>query len=161
ACAGPFDADVVYDQMISTGPYRDLSRTDFNDCLDYAATGGYVLRHYENWQRLVQRNGQWQLRDPRTARAIRMNSGTIIARDMMKVRTHGRSRRYLGEVEESFAAQLTPGDTFLLGGKTLRYDRTQELTLEVTPQADKNPKIAVYGGQTMESSVQLSQRVFH
>ncbi|MCC2601072.1 ligase-associated DNA damage response DEXH box helicase [Sphingopyxis yananensis] len=161
ACAGPFDADVVYDQIISTGPYRDLSRTDFNDCLDYAATGGYVLRHYENWQRLVQRNGQWQLRDPRTARAIRMNSGTIIARDMMKVRTHGRSRRYLGEVEESFAAQLTPGDTFLLGGKTLRYDRTQELTLEVTPQADKNPKIAVYGGQTMASSVQLSQRVFH
>jgi ATP-dependent Lhr-like helicase len=161
ACEGPFDADTLYDQVSRSGPYADLSRADFDDCLEYAATGGYVLRHYDNWQRLMQRDGKWQLRDPRTARAIRMNSGTIIGREMMKVRTKGRGGRYLGEVEESFAALLSPGDTFLLGGKTLRYDRTQELTVEVTPQADKNPKIAVYGGQTMATSIELSQRVFH
>ena len=36
-------------------------------CLEFAATGGYALRSYDRWQRLVLRDGLWSLRDPRRA----------------------------------------------------------------------------------------------
>ncbi|MDN3710644.1 hypothetical protein QWZ10_00240 [Paracoccus cavernae] len=72
----------------------------------------------------------------------------------------GRGGGALGEVEESFAATLVPGDTFLIGGKTVRYDRMHELTIEVTPQPARQPKIAAFSGQTFSTSLELSTRVF-
>lgn len=160
ACTGPFDADDLFVEVKTAGPYRDLSRADFERCLDFSATGGYSLRAYERWQRLILVNGKWQLRDPRAARLLRMNIGTIIGREMVKVRTRGRGGGALGEIEESFAATLVPGDTFLIGGKTVRYDRMHELTIEVTPQPARQPKIAAFSGQTFSTSLELSTRVF-
>ena len=81
ACSGPFDADALYAEVRGAGPYARLARADFDACLDFCATGGYALKAYDKWQRLVLRNGLWQLRDPRTAQAVRMNIGTITASD--------------------------------------------------------------------------------
>ena len=53
ACAGPFDADALFAEVRTAGPYRALARADFDDCLAYCATGGYALRAYDRWQRLV------------------------------------------------------------------------------------------------------------
>jgi ATP-dependent Lhr-like helicase len=66
ATAGPFEADDLYAEVITTGAYADLARATFDRCLDFVATGGYALRAYDQWQRLLQRpDGLWQLRDPR------------------------------------------------------------------------------------------------
>src|SRR5690606_13940982 len=86
ACAGPFDADALYAEITTAGPYRALTRDDFDACLDFAATGGYALRAYDRWQRLLLREGLWQLRDPRAARGLRMNVGTIVESEKLKVR---------------------------------------------------------------------------
>tara|TARA_R110002051_G_scaffold70726_4_gene127244 strand:+ start:12123 stop:14459 length:2337 start_codon:yes stop_codon:yes gene_type:complete len=159
ACAGPFDATDLYHQIKSVGAYSDLSRAAFDDCLDFCATGGYALRAYDKWKRLLQRpDGQWQLRDPRAAQRIRMNIGTIQDTDMLKVRLKGNFKP-LGEVEEAFAATLTPGDTFLIGGQVVRYERLRELTVEVTRRADKTPKIATFSGTKFATSTQLSARI--
>ncbi len=159
ACTGPFDADRLYAEVITAGPYADLSRADFDACLDFAATGGYALRAYERWQRLVQRQGLWQLRDPRAARDLRMNIGTITEAEKLKVRRRGRGGGPLGEIEESFAASLAPGDTFLLGGQVLRYDRIRDLVMEVTPTPGREPKIATFSGLKFATSTELSQRM--
>ncbi len=159
ACAGPFDADRLYDEVITAGPYASLSRTDFDACLDFAATGGYALKTYERWQRLVQRNGLWQLRDPRAARDLRINIGTITEAEKLKVRRRGRGGGPLGEIEETFAASLSPGDTFLLGGQVLRYDRIRDLVMEVTPTPGREPKIATFSGLKFATSTELSQRM--
>lgn len=159
ACAGPFDADTLYGEVITAGPYAGLSRSDFDACLDFAATGGYALRAYERWQRLVLRDGRWQLRDPRAARDLRMNIGTITEAEKLKVRRRGRGGAPLGEIEESFAASLSPGDTFLLGGQVLRYDRIRDLVMEVTPAPGREPKIATFSGQKFATSTELSQRM--
>ncbi|HEY0275269.1 MAG TPA: ligase-associated DNA damage response DEXH box helicase [Paenirhodobacter sp.] len=159
ACAGPFDADALYTEVRTTGPYADLDRQDFDACLDFAATGGYALRRYDRWQRLILRDGRWQLRDPRAARTLRMNIGTIVEPEKLKVRRSGRGGSPLGEIEESFAATLTPGDTFLLGGQVLRFDRLRDLVLEATPQPGRNPKIAVFSGLKFATSTELSQRI--
>ncbi|MGS4944359.1 ligase-associated DNA damage response DEXH box helicase [Meridianimarinicoccus sp. RP-17] len=160
ACAGPFDADALYAEVTTAGPYAALSRDAFDACLDFCATGGYALRAYDRWQRLQQRpDGTWQLRDPRAARQIRMNLGTIMDTDTLKVRLRGRGGAPLGEVEEAFAATLTPGDTFLIGGQIVRYEGLRELTVEVTRRGGDTPKIATFMGTKFATSTQLSDRI--
>ncbi|MEM7241039.1 MAG: ligase-associated DNA damage response DEXH box helicase [Pseudomonadota bacterium] len=159
ACAAPIDADHLYQEVKGAGPFRTLPREDFDACLDYAATGGYAFRKYDRWQRLIERSGLWHLRDPRTARQIRMNIGTIIDTDTLKVRYKMRGGAPLGEVEENFAAGLTPGDTFLIGGRIVRYEGLREMVVEVTNAASKKPKIAVFDGTKFAASTLLSQRV--
>ncbi|WP_299898584.1 ligase-associated DNA damage response DEXH box helicase [uncultured Ruegeria sp.] len=161
ACAGPFDADDLYAEMTSAGPFAQLTRPEFDACLDFCATGGYALRAYDRWQRLQQRaDGQWQLRDPRATSRIRMNLGTIQDTDTLKVRLkRSRGGKPLGEVEEAFAASLTPGDTFLIGGQIVRYEGLREMVVEVSRRADRKPKIATFSGTKFATSTQLSDRI--
>ncbi|MEP2641967.1 ligase-associated DNA damage response DEXH box helicase [Roseobacter sp.] len=161
AAAGPFDADALFQEITSVGAYATLTRAEFNACLEFCATGGYALRAYDQWQRLHQRpDGQWHLRDPRSARVIRMNIGTIQDTDTLKVRLkRNRGGKPLGEIEESFAATLTPGDTFLIGGQIVRYEGLREMTVEVSRNAAKKPKIATFMGTKFATSTQLCARV--
>ncbi|MFD1508764.1 ligase-associated DNA damage response DEXH box helicase [Lacimonas salitolerans] len=159
ACAAPFDADALFDEVRQAGTYAALPRADFDACLDFCATGGYALRAYDRWQRLQKRaNGDWQLRDPRSATLIRQNIGTIQDTDTLKVRMRGRGAP-LGEVEEGFAASLTPGDTFLIGGQVVRYEGLREMTVEVSRNRGREPKVATFNGTKFATSTQLSQRI--
>ncbi len=161
AAAGPFHADDLFREVITVGAYATLPRALFDRCLDFAATGGYALKAYDQWQRLVQRaDGQWQLRDPRAAARIRMNIGTITDSEKLKVQLkHARGGRPLGEVEEGFAATLTQGDTFLIGGRIVRYEGLRELVVEVSRNAGKKPRVAVFSGTKFATSTQLSDRI--
>lgn len=160
AAAGPFDADQLYQEVITASPYATLPRTDFDACLDFCATGGYAFRAYDKWQRLMLRAGKWTLRDPRTAATIRQNLGTIIDTETLKVQLKNRmGGTPLGEVEESFAATLTPGDTFLIGGQIVRFDAIKELIVEVTRTPGRTPKVAVFNGTKFATSTLLADRV--
>ncbi len=163
AASGPFAADDLFEEMTSAGAFATLSRAAFDDCLDFCATGGYALRAYDRWQRLILReDGLWYLRDPRAAARIRMNAGTIQDSDTLKVRLkRSRGGKPLGEVEEGFAASLTAGDTFLIGGRIVRYEGLREMTVEVSRNASKKPKIATFMGSKFSTSTQLSQRILH
>jgi ATP-dependent Lhr-like helicase len=147
--------------MTTSGAYAGLTQAQFDACLDFCATGGYALKAYDQWRRLLQRpDGMWQLRDPRAASRIRMNLGTIQDSDTLKVRLkRSRGGKPLGEVEEAFAASLTPGDTFLIGGQTVRYEGLREMTVEVTRQPGRKPKIATFSGTKFATSTQLSARI--
>lgn len=160
ACAGPFTADDLFAEVKSAGAYADLSRDAFDRCLDFAATGGYALRAYDQWQRLIQNGDEYRLRDPRATQRIRMNIGTIVDSEKMAVRMKkSRGGKPLGEVEEYFASTLRQGDTFLIGGQIVRYEGMRELTVEVTRTAHKKPKIATFMGTKFATSTQLSDRI--
>jgi len=158
ACAGPFAADALFAEVKTVGAFSGLSRAAFDDCLDFCATGGYALRAYDQWKRLKDVNGMWQLRDPRSAARIRMNLGTIFDIETLKVKFR-RSAKSLGEIEESFAATLTAGDTFLIGGQIVRYEGLNQLTVEVSRQKGRTPKVATFNGTKFATSTQLSQRI--
>ncbi len=162
ACAGPFTADALYDEVRLAGAYHTLERRDFDRCLEFCATGGYALRAYDRWKRLLERDGQWQLRDPRTARRIKMNVGTIVEAETLGVRLksgRGPGGYKLGEVEEAFAATLRPGDTFLIGGETVRYHGLREMNVQVTRESGKEPGVPVFAGSRMPISTALADRV--
>ncbi len=160
ACAGDFDATDLFREVRTVGPYASLSRAAFDDCLEFVATGGYALRAYDRYQRLKQRaDGTWGLRDPRAARQIRMNLGTIIDTDTLKVRYKGKGGFPLGEIEEGFASTLSRDDTFLMGGKVVRFEGLRELIVEVSPNPKKEPRIATYIGFKWATSVELADRI--
>ncbi|TDL76329.1 ligase-associated DNA damage response DEXH box helicase [Palleronia sediminis] len=160
AASGPFRADDLFAEVTSAGSYASLGRADFDACLDFVATGGYALRRYDQWQRLMQVDGLWRLRDPRGTQRIRQNIGTIMDTDLVKVRLKNRRGGMpLGEVEEGFAATLSPGDTFLIGGEIVRYENLREMVVEVTRRPEKPPRIATFMGTKFATSTQLSQRI--
>ncbi len=157
ACAAPFAADTLYDEVRSAGPYATLTRAGFEQALDFVATGGYALRAYDQWQRLMLRQGLWGLRDPRSAALIRQNLGTITDTPRIPVRLKGGAG--LGEVEESFAASLRAGDTFLIGGQIVRFQSLDERAVTVARSAAQTPRVPVYSGGKFSSSLQLARRI--
>ena len=161
ACAGSFREDQLFNEIRGAGPYRQLSRSDFDACLNFCATGGYALNAYDRWRRLQWDDDcGWRLRDPRTSRAIRMNIGTIVDSEKLKVRlVRKRGGTPLGELEEAFAATLVPGDTFLIGGETVRHESIREMVVEVSRERSGVPKIAVFSGTKFASSTRLCHRV--
>ena len=161
ACSGPFDSDALFDEIRAAGPYRHLDRSAFGQCLNFCATGGYALNAYDRWRRIRKcDDGKWRLRDPRIRRSIRMNIGTIVDSEKLKVRlAKRRGGAPLGEVEEAFAATLVPGDTFLIGGETVRHESIREMVVEVSRESSGTPKIAVFSGTKFASSTRLCHRV--
>ena len=65
----------------------------------------------------------------------------------------------MGEVEEAFAATLSLGDTFLIGGQVVCYEGLREMTVEVSRKPGKKPKIATFSGTKFATSTQLSKRI--
>jgi len=87
ACAAPFDADMLYAEVISAEPYAELPRQDFDDALDFVATGGYALKSYDRFAKIKpDKNGLWRVANQKVAQSYRMNVGTIVESDMLKVR---------------------------------------------------------------------------
>ena len=164
AASGPFKADHLYAEVTTAGPYAGLTPEKFEKCLEFCATGGYALRAYDRYQRLLQKDGKWQLRDPRAAQQIRMNLGTIIDTERLKVRLKARrgpgsGGTPLGEIEEGFAATLSQGDTFLIGGQIVKYEGLNEMTVQVTRSPSDRPRIATFMGTKFATSTQLSDRI--
>ena len=175
ACAEAFDADALYREIISALPYAALDRKTFDDILHFSATGGYALKSYDRFAKIRQgKDGLWRISTPQAAQRYRMNIGTIVEATMLKVRL-GRIRtraagaaggkiamggRVLGEVEEYFAEQLTPGDTFIFAGEILQFLGLQENEVIVTrARAGTDPKIPSYDGGKFPLSTFLAGNV--
>ena len=169
ACGEPFFADDVYDEVRAATPYVGLTRADFDAALDFVATGGYALKAYERFAKIRQgKDGRWRITHPRVAQAYRMNVGTIVEADMIKVRlvrsrTSGalipRGGRLLGEVEEYFIETLTPGDTFVFAGEILKYETLVEDEVYVSRSNATDPKVPAYEGGKFPLSTYLAARV--
>jgi ATP-dependent Lhr-like helicase len=159
ACAGPFAADALYEEVRATLPYRELTRDNFDQVVDYVATGGYALRRYERYRRLRKSpaDGLWRTAHPKVASQYRLNVGTIVEAPMLKVKY--RRGRVLGQVEESFIEALVPGDTFVFGGEVLRFEGIREMFAEVTPSDAAEPKVPAYAGGKFPLSTFLAERV--
>ncbi|MHC2018520.1 ligase-associated DNA damage response DEXH box helicase [Methylobacterium sp. CM6247] len=172
ACADAFDPLQLYEEIVSAAPFATLSWEDFEAVVDYVATGGYALRAYERFAKILRGpDGLWRVRDARIAQQYRMNVGTIVESAKVKVRLARGVRgkpgailpkggRVLGEIEEDFADTLTPGDTFLFAGEVLRFEGLSEdeaLASKAGPGTD--PAIPSYAGAKFPLSTFLAARV--
>ena len=176
ACAGPFRADVLYDEVRRATPYANLTRTRFDRVVEFVSTGGYALKSYERFARLRPTDdGGLRLAHPSLIRQYRMNAGTIVEAPMIKVRLVGRRRagktgradgprplmggKVLGEVEEYFVEQLSPGMTFVFAGEILRFEGLADTEAYVTRAPGADAMIPSYAGGKFPLSTHLAKRV--
>ncbi|WP_407186024.1 ligase-associated DNA damage response DEXH box helicase [Bradyrhizobium centrosematis] len=177
ACGEPFLSDDLYAEVRTAAPYAELSRQDFDDVIDFVASGGYALKTYERFARIKQdKEGRWRVANPKVRQSYRMNVGTIVEDDMLKVRlvrsrgggqgkaggstgVIARGGRLLGEIEEAFIEGLSPGDTFVFSGEVVRYETLVEDQVYVSRAHDKDPKVPSYMGGKFPLSTYLAERV--
>jgi ATP-dependent helicase Lhr and Lhr-like helicase len=168
ACGEPFRSDDLYDEVTTAAPYAALARTDFDAVVDFVATGGYALKAYDRFARIREgKDGRWRIANPNVAQRYRLNVGTIVEADMLKVRlvrsraskVIPRGGRLLGEVEEYFIETMVPGDTFVFSGEILKYEALVEEEVYVSRATAEDPKVPSYEGGKFPLSTYLAARV--
>lgn len=172
ACQSPIDPAELYREVASALPYASLTRAKFDEAVAFVATGGYALQTYERFAKLRPTDdGKLRVAHPRLVQQYRLNAGTIVESPMIKVRLVGRRRarsgqasalvggRVLGELEEYFIEQLTPGDTFAFAGEVLRFEGLRETEAFVSRTQTNDPAVPSYAGGKFPLSTHLAQRV--
>lgn len=157
ASAAPFDEGAMLSEIRSAMPYASLDAPTLSRVLDYIATGGYALRAYDKFRRLVKDpDGLWRVTHPQFIAQHRLNAGIIVDGEMLDVRF--KNGKKLGRVEEYFASTLSIGDTFFFAGLSLEVERLDATDLVV--RATRRPaRIPSYMGARMPISTNLASRV--
>ena len=173
ACQRPFKPDSLFAEVRSAAPYMELTRATFDRVVDFVTNGGYALKAYERFAKLVATDDDHvRLAHPKFAQQYRLNVGTIVDTPMIKVRLGGRRTkpdgsarkvmaggRVLGEVDEYFIEQLRPGDAFVFAGEVLRFEGLRETDAFVSRAAASDPIIPSYTGGRFPLSTHLAERV--
>lgn len=183
ACAEPVDMETLFEEITAAAPYAHLDRDTVARVVDFAATGGYALRRYEQYHKLEKlQDGRYTIASRKAAQQYRLNVGTIVEAPMIKLRsirrggktrksglaaqvTHvagkpvGRAGGHIGEVEEWFIEQLRPGDTFLFGGMVWRFEGMAENEAYASRTDEKEPMVPSYQGGKFPLSTFLAARV--
>jgi len=159
AVAAPFDRQALLAELRSAAPYAGLTDATFTEVLEFIATGGYALKAYDRFRRLVAEDGgRWRIARPQIAQQHRLNAGIIVEQPLLTVRF--RSGRKLGTIEEGYASTLAPGDHFYFSGLSLEVEQFKDSDIIVRASA-KPARIVTYGGQRMSMSTHLAGRVRH
>lgn len=157
ACAAPFDEAALLTEIRSSLAYAWVDDAVWQRVLSFVATGGYALKAYDKFRRIVRdADGTWRLTHPEQAARHRMNAGIIVDSEMIEIRF--RNGRSLGKVEEQFAASLRAGDTFRFAGMDLEVESLRDLEL-VVRAARRAAVIPSYMGLRLPLTTHLAERV--
>ncbi|TXH38589.1 MAG: ligase-associated DNA damage response DEXH box helicase [Rhodospirillaceae bacterium] len=158
ACSRPVRPDELFAEIKTAYPFQALSRQDFDQVFAFVVNGGYALKAYERYHRLVEgEDGCYRIAAPIIARQYRMNVGTIVEAPMLRVKL--RRGPVLGDVEEWFVQGLTIGDTFIFAGRLLRFEGIRSMSVECTVARKGEPKVPAYAGGRLPLTTGLAGRV--
>ena len=176
AVGGAFHENELYDEVRRAAPYHSLTRSSFDRVLGFVRDGGYALKSYDRFARLIRdQDGRLTCRSNEAARRWRMNVGSIVADPVVKVRqvSSGQAKRagmpkdsatfmggrVIGEIEEYFVGGLSPRDTFLFAGEVWRFEGLTGADCLVTKALGENPKVPSWAGGKFPLSTFLAARV--
>ena len=157
ACAAPFDEATLLAELQSATPYSGLSGEQFDRALQFVANGGYALKAYDKYARIVRdRSGKWRVTHPQFIRQHRMNAGIIVDAPMISIRF--KNGRHLGQVEEYFASTLMPGDSFYFAGIAVEVESMKDHDL-IVRASTKSARVISYTGLRLALTTNLAARV--
>jgi ATP-dependent Lhr-like helicase len=155
---GGFEADALFDEARTAPAYADLTRDEFDWCLDFVERGGASLTAYPQYHRVVRGDdGVWRVTDRGIAHRHRLQVGTIVSDAAMQVAWLSGGR--IGTVEEGFIARLKHGDCFVFAGRVLEYVRTQDMTAYVRKATKAKGIVPAWGGTKMALSDAMTDMV--
>ena len=154
AVSDGFIADELFKEVKSSYAFADLTRSEFNELLDFVTHGGNVLAQYDEFLKVEIENGLYQVKNRRVAMRHRLSIGTITSD--VSIRVKWLSGKSLGTIEESFISKLKPGDSFWFAGQNLEFIRVKEMSAYVRKSKAKKGLIPSWMGGRMPLSSQLA-----
>ncbi len=152
-----FSKEPLLAEVRSTFAYAHLSDEEWRWAMQFITTGGDSLAGYDEYQKVVEKDGVYVVENRRISMRHRMSIGTIVGDPVLQVKyvTGG----YIGTVEESFISQLKPGDVFWFAGRSLEFVRLKDLTAQVVKSNKKNGKIPAWMGGRLPLSSKLAELI--
>ena len=157
AVGGGFRPDELMAEVRTTRAFRDLTIGEWRWVLDFITRGGQVLGAYPEYNKVVERDGIYGIRDRGAAMRHRMSIGTIVSEAAMKVKfVRGKT---VGTVEENFIARLRPGDVFTFAGRALKFVRVRDMTAWVRKATEPASVVPHWTGARLALSPELASGV--
>jgi ATP-dependent Lhr-like helicase len=154
ALGGGFSEKEALQEVRTAWSYRDLSEEEWGWTLDFVIRGGNTLRAYDQFKRVVVKNGIHCVESKIIGRFHRMSIGTITSDQAITVKF--KTGKTLGTIEESFISRINPKSNFYFSGKLLRLERVRDLTAIVSIAKAGKGAIPVWGGGKSPLSSELS-----
>ena len=150
-----WDADEAYELVKGSYCYRDLPKEKFISVLRYLGSKDEFEGVYS---KLWYDEDEGKFGRKKGARMIYfMNLGTIPEEANYRViSNHGSS---LGELSEKFVERLSPGDIFVLGGRSFEFVRTKGMSAFVKEASGRKPTVPSWAGEMLPRSFDLSVEV--
>jgi ATP-dependent Lhr-like helicase len=157
ALGGGFVADELLREVRTTRAYAELTDAEWAWVMDFVSRGGDALQGYEDYARVVRREGRWIVANREIARRHRLSIGTIVGDAQITVQ-YLRGQR-LGSVEETFIARLRPGDRFTFAGKPLEFVRVRDMRAWVRRAPNGQGVIPRWMGSRLPLSGELAAAI--
>jgi ATP-dependent Lhr-like helicase len=157
AVGGGFRPEELLAEVRTTSAFRNLTDAEWRWVMDFVTRGGQALGAYPEYNKVVERDGLYVIRDRMAAVRHRISIGTIVSEAAMKVRfIRGKT---IGTVEENFIARLRPGDVFTFAGRTLKFVRVRDMTAWVRKSNEPASVVPHWAGARLALSPQLAAAV--
>ncbi|MBR5999310.1 MAG: ATP-dependent helicase, partial [Candidatus Methanomethylophilaceae archaeon] len=150
-----WDVEEAFQVVRSSYCYHRLPREKFMNVLDYL---GSKEEHEGVYSKIWYDTENQQFGKKKGARMIYfMNLGTIPEEANYRVITSYGS--VAGELSEKFVERLSPGDVFVLGGRSLEFVRSKGMTAFVKEANGRKPTVPSWAGEMLPRSFDLSMDV--
>ena len=152
-----WNSDEMYKLISSAYPYRNLSKNEFLEILDFL--GGNALEKHGVYPKIWYDKKKKEIGIKRGSRQIyNMNIGTIPQEINYAVVLQGRGIQ-LGNLSEKFVENLAKNDIFVLGGRTYQYIESDRSTVVVKDGLGRKPTVPSWSGEMLPRSFDLSESV--
>jgi len=151
-----WDEKELYSVIKKSYCYKDLSKQDFNEILDYLSGKFVDLEDRHVYARIWRNEGKLGKRG-RLARVIyMMNSGTIPDESFITVKI---GNQIIGKLDEAFLEKMKPGDVFVLGGDTYMFKFSRGMVAQVSATANRPPTVPRWVSEMLPLSFDLAQAI--
>ncbi|MBQ2652109.1 MAG: ATP-dependent helicase [Methanobrevibacter sp.] len=153
----PWDIDYAYDVIRKSYCYKNLSRDDYEDVLSYMAGEYPELEERYVYAKIWidYKENTFGKRGKLARMLYSTNIGTIPDSSGVLVKCDGET---VGKIEETFMERLKKGDTFVLGGRTYRFNYGKGMTINVKP-ASGPPTIPSWFSQQLPLAFDLAMDI--
>lgn len=157
ACGDGFAPEPTLNAIRNTVSYKELTDAEFNWILEFIEKGGKCLSSYPRYQKVVQENDIYKVKDAQISRMHRMGIGTITSNQLVQIRYMNQGT--IGTVEESFVSKLQPGDVFFFAGKQLEFFMLKDMVVYVKAAKKKSVITPTWAGGNLAISDTLSTQL--
>lgn len=157
AVSDGFEPDQTFAEIRGTFSYASVSEDEWIWILNFITTGGDSLQAYDEYRKVLLRNGVYKIESRTVAMKHRLSVGTIVGDTSLHVKFV--TGKYLGTIEESFISRLNPGDVFWFAGRSLEMVRIKEMEVHVRKSNRTKGIVPSWMGGRMPLSSQMSEMI--